>query len=58
MDKEKALQAMRWAGKAVKTGDIARILGVGSKEVGKAIKELKTEERIESPKRCHYQPKN
>ncbi len=58
MDKEKVLQVMKETGKAMKTGDIAKILGVDSKEVSKAIKELKAEERIESPKRCYYQPRS
>jgi len=41
MDAEKVLEAMKEAGKPVRPGDIAKMLGVDSKEVSKAIKELK-----------------
>ena len=35
-------------------GDIAKELGVDSKEVSKAIAELKKEGKVMSPKRCYY----
>ncbi len=54
---EKVLEKMRELNKPVKSGDIAKELGVDSKEVSKAIKKLKEEGKIESPKRCYYQPK-
>ncbi len=54
--KEQVLQAMRDAGKPVRPGDVAKSLGVDSKEVSKAIKELKAEGAVISPKRCYYQP--
>lgn len=38
----------------LKTGDIAKMLKVDSKEVTKVIKALKKEEKIISPKRCFY----
>jgi len=40
-----------------KAGQIAEALGVEKKEVDKAIKTLKKEDRIESPKRCFYTAK-
>ncbi|WP_457638758.1 HTH domain-containing protein [Persephonella sp.] len=53
---EKVLQAMKEAGKPLKTGEIAEITGLDKKEVEKAIKKLKKEGKIESPKRCYYAP--
>ena len=51
------LKAMKDAGKPVRPGDVARETGIDSKEVSKAIKNLKAEEKIYSPKRCFYAPK-
>lgn len=42
---------------AKKAGEVAEALGVDKKDVDKAIKLLKKEERIESPKRCYYRAK-
>ncbi|HEC87392.1 MAG TPA: HTH domain-containing protein [Thermoplasmatales archaeon] len=56
MDAEKVLEAMKEAGKPVRPGDIAKMLGVDSKEVSKAIKELKEKGEVISPKRCFYAP--
>ena len=56
MDEKKVLEAMIQAQKPVRPGDIAKILEVESKEVSKAIKKLKADGKIESPKRCYYQP--
>ncbi len=52
--KDKVLDAMKKAGKPVRPGDIAKILGVDSKEVSKAIKVLREEGKVISPKRCYY----
>ena len=52
--KDKVLQVMKDADKPVRPGDIAKELGVDSKEVSKAVKELKIEGKIISPKRCFY----
>ena len=41
MDAEKVLETMKKAGKPVRPGDVAKMLNVDSKEVSKAIKELK-----------------
>jgi len=54
---EKVLDAMKGAGKALKAGEIAEILGVDKKEVDKAMKILKKEEKIFSPKVCFWEPK-
>ena len=51
----KVLEALQTSGEAMKSGDIAKVLNVDSKEVSKAIKKLKAEGKIESPKRCFYQ---
>jgi len=53
---EKVLKAMEEAGRPLKTGEIAEITGLDKKEVEKAIKKLKKEGKIESPKRCYYAP--
>lgn len=56
MSKEKVLEAMKKAGKALKAGEIAEAAGLDKKEVDKAMKILKDEGTIESPKRCYWQP--
>ncbi len=53
---QKVLEAMKKAGKPLKSGEIAEITGLDKKEVEKAIKKLKKEGKIESPKRCYYSP--
>jgi len=53
---ENVLKAMKEARKPVRPGDIAKTLGIESKEVSKAIKELKKEGKVHSPKRCYYAP--
>ncbi len=55
--KEIVLEAMKKAGKPVRPGDIAKATGLDSKEVSKIIKELRSEGRVYSPKRCYYAPK-
>jgi chromosome segregation and condensation protein ScpB len=57
MSVEKVLAAMTAAGKPVKAGEIAELAGLDKKEVDKAIKVLKTEEKITSPKVCFYEVK-
>lgn len=57
MSVEKVLAAMQEAGKPVKAGEIAEATGLDKKEVDKAMKVLKTEEKIVSPKRCFWEPK-
>ena len=54
---EKVLDAMKKAGKAMSAGQIAEATGIDRKEVDKAMKTLKTNGAIESPKVCYWQPK-
>jgi len=56
-NKVKVLEVMKSAGKALKAGEIVEITGLERKVVDKAIKELKTEGSIVSPKVCFWQPK-
>ncbi|MBB6623341.1 MarR family transcriptional regulator [Clostridium gasigenes] len=39
---------------SMRPGEIAEALAIDKKEVDKAIKQLKNEERLISPKRCYY----
>jgi predicted transcriptional regulator len=53
--KEEVLKAFETAGEAVRPGDIAERTGADKKAVDKAIKQLKDEGKIYSPKRCFYE---
>ncbi len=53
---QKVLSAMKKAGKPVRPGDVAKETGMDSKEVLKAIKELKNKGKVHSPKRCFWAP--
>ncbi len=53
---DKVLKVMTEAGKPVRPGDVAKTLGVESKDVSKAIKSLKEDGKVISPKRCYYEP--
>ena len=53
---DKVLAAMKEAGKPVRPGDIANVLGVDGKDVSKAIDVLKKAGKVHSPKRCYYEP--
>jgi predicted transcriptional regulator len=48
---------MKAAGKPLKAGEIATASGLDKKEVDKAMKILKEQEAIVSPKRCYWEPK-
>lgn len=48
--------AMVKAGAPVRPGDIAKTLGIDSKEISKIIQSLKKQGRVFSPKRCFYAP--
>ena len=50
------LQAMKDAGKPMRPGEVAKALGIESKEVSKAIKVLRKDGKVYSPKRCYYAP--
>lgn len=56
-DKNKVLEVMSNAGKALKSGEIAELSGIDKKIVDKIMNELKKEDRILSPKRCYWEPK-
>lgn len=57
MSQEKVLQVMKQAGKPLKAGEISELSGLDKKDVDKAMKELKAQELIVSPKRCFWEPK-
>ena len=50
------LDAMKKAGKPVRPGDVAKMIGAESKDVSKVIDELKKKGKVTSPKRCYYAP--
>ena len=54
---EKVLDVMRSEGKPLNAGKIAEIGKIDRKEVDKAMKILKEQEAIVSPKRCYWEPK-
>ncbi|GAA0122801.1 MAG: HTH domain-containing protein [Clostridium argentinense] len=51
---EKVLETLKTNGEPMKSGEIAEKAGIEKKDVDKAIKKLKDEGKIESPKRCYY----
>lgn len=51
---EKVLEVLKTNGEAMKSAEIAEKSGLDKKDVDKAIKKLKEEGKIESPKRCYY----
>ncbi len=55
--KQVVLEAMKTAAKPLSNSEIESITGLDKKAVEKAMKLLKTEGLIESPKRCYWQPK-
>ena len=50
----KILEAMKKAGKPVRPGEVADMIGEESKEVSKVISKLKKSGSVISPKRCYY----
>ena len=52
----RVLEVMKKAGKPVRPGDVAKMIGDESKEISKIISALKKEGKIKSPKRCYYSP--
>lgn len=57
MSKEVVLGALKKSSTPMKAGEIADATGLEKAAVDKAIKELKAEEKIDSPKRCFYAAK-
>jgi hypothetical protein len=55
-NEEKVLDAMKNAGKALKAGEIASLTELDKKDVDKAMKVLKADGKIVSPKVCFWQP--
>ncbi|NJE62290.1 HTH domain-containing protein [Thermococcus sp. 21S7] len=53
---EVVFKVLKEAGKPLKSKEIAELAGIDKKEVDKAIKVLKKEGKIISPKRCYYAP--
>jgi hypothetical protein len=53
---EKILETIRKAGNPVSAGQIVELSGLDRKEVDKAMKKLKTEGKITSPKNCYWEP--
>ncbi len=52
--KEAIIKALQDSGKPMRPGEIAEASGIDKEEISKAIKEMKKEETICSPKRCFY----
>ena len=53
---KKILNAMKKAGKPVRPGEVAEMIGEESKTVSKVISDLKKQGKVISPKRCYYAP--
>lgn len=51
--KEKILKLLATS-EAMRPGEISEALGIEKKELDKAIKDLKNQGKITSPKRCFY----
>lgn len=52
--KELVLSTLKSSNEPMKAGEIAEAANIDKKEVDKALKTLKQEEKITSPKRCYY----
>ncbi|MFX0078613.1 MAG: MarR family transcriptional regulator [Candidatus Hermodarchaeota archaeon] len=55
-DEDTILQAMKDAGKPLRPGEIADLTGLSKDVVSKAMKTLKKDGKVDSPKRCYYAP--
>lgn len=53
---EKIFETITKAGQPVSAGQLVELSGLERKEVDKAMKKLKTEGRITSPKNCFWEP--
>ena len=54
---ETVLAALKSSDKPLKGGEIAEKTGLDKKEVDKALKELKKQDVVHSPKNCYYAAK-
>lgn len=52
--KELVLKTLKGSPKPLKSAEIAVAAGIGKEDVDKAIKVLKKEDKIASPKVCYY----
>jgi Mn-dependent DtxR family transcriptional regulator len=52
--REKIIKAFEEAGKPMRPGEVAEMAGVEKKDAEKAIKTLKDQGVLYSPKRCFY----
>lgn len=55
---DKVLETMKEANKPLTAGEIATLSGLERKVVDKAFNSLKKEDKIVSPIRCKWEPKN
>lgn len=55
MEKDKVLETIRSAGEPLNAGKVAELAGLDRKIVDKAMKLLKEEGAIVSPKRCYWE---
>lgn len=55
---EKVLETMREANKPLTAGEVANLSGLDRKVVDKSFNSLKKEEKIVSPIRCKWEPKD
>jgi uncharacterized protein YaaQ len=53
---KKVLDAMKKAGKPLRPGEVAEMIGEESEAVSKVISVLKKQGKVTSPKRCYYVP--
>ncbi len=56
-NKEKVIKVFEQSEIPLKQGEVAEKAGIDAKEITKIIKQLQTDGKIESPKRCFYQLK-
>lgn len=54
---EDILRVMTENGKPMSAGEVEKALGADRKEIDKAFKRLKEEDKITSPVRCKWEPK-
>lgn len=53
---DKIIAAMKKSGKPVSAGQLVELTGMDRKEVDKAMKVLKAEGKISSPRNCFWEP--
>lgn len=55
---DKIIEILTLKGEPMKSVEISETSGIEKKEIDKAIKKMVSDDILESPKRCFYQPKN